>query len=148
MPAFGRGRRSAWHGDELRLDEGRERRGGGGSFHGVDGLRVTGRVFALNGPVKDGGGLYLHRCRRVVVSGCVFVGNFAKWGGGLYLERCEDVVVEHNTFALNAARRDGGAISVSHSARVVLRHNRVLLNVALRSAPAVDVHLSIDVRQV
>ncbi len=140
LRAFGRGRCSEWGDDTLRFDRGRERRGGGAVFAGRSDLKVTGHWFFLNGPVKDGGGMYLYDCHRVEITDCVFVLNLAKWGGAIYLERCSDVLIQGNIFVANLARRDGGAVSVSFSRRVTLSRNRTAFNAALRRDHRYDLH--------
>lgn len=145
---LGRGRPSYWKDNDLISGQGSERRGGGHYVEHAVGARVHRRVFMLNGPVKDGGALYLYNCRNVEVMNCLFLLNCAKWGGGVYLEKCSNVTIYNNIFAGNFAYRDGGAISASYSREIHIYRNVTLLNIAFRSHPSYDIFhcTEVDVR--
>jgi hypothetical protein len=136
--ALRRGRRSKWIDDTLIFDIGKERRGGGNFVSSRTNLEVVKRLFIMNGPVKDGGGLYLHDCHNVLIINCMFLFNTAKWGGGLYLERCTNINVQNCAFIGNFALRDGGAVSVSHSQDIIFENNLLLLNAARRHSANYD----------
>jgi parallel beta-helix repeat protein len=139
---FGRGTASHWSADVLSSGTGRERRGGGRFYSRETGISVPREIFWLNGPVKDGGGLYLYDCHNVIIANCIFIMNFAKWGGGVYLEKCSGVTLQDNLFIGNFALRDGGAVSISHSTDILLKRNACIFNLALRSFPSYDIHHS------
>lgn len=105
------------------------------------------KIFLLNGPVKDGGGIYLYDCHDVTIARCIFLLNFAKWGSGVYLEKCSRVRLRNNLFIGNCAIRDGGAVSVSHSDSIAFERNMAVLNLAFRSSPAYDIFHSTRVRK-
>lgn len=66
--ALGKGTASHWHGDALRCEAGHERRGGGLFLSHETGVSFRRKIFFLNGPVKDGGGIYLYDCHDVTIA--------------------------------------------------------------------------------
>lgn len=111
------------------------------------GISIARKIFCFNGPVKDGGGLYLYDCRDIIIANCVFIMNLAKWGGGVYLEKCKGVTLRGNVFVGNFALRDGGAVSISYSDDILLERNICILNLAFRSFLSYDIYHSSHVRR-
>jgi Right handed beta helix region len=142
VEALGHGTPSRWIDDRLNSGIGHERRGGGGFYSHRSGIEFQKRIFWLNGPVKDGGGLYLYHCTEIVIANCIFIMNLSKWGGGVYLEKCRNAALRDNIFVANFAGRDGGAVSISYSENVLLERNSCILNLALRSSSSYDIHRS------